>query len=52
LALGNIHLVVDAVSSKGRVKTVGLYLAEGDDEEAPRGAARVGAFLKRMLARF
>jgi potassium/hydrogen antiporter len=52
LALGNIYLVVDAVSKSGRVKTVGLDLAEGDDEEPPRGAARVAAFAKRMLARF
>ncbi len=51
LALGNIHLVVDAVSSKGRVKTVGLDLVENDDEEPPRGTARIAAFAKRMLAR-
>ncbi|MBV9969087.1 MAG: potassium/proton antiporter [Xanthobacteraceae bacterium] len=52
LAFGNIHLVVDAVSSTGRVKTVGLDLAEDDTEEPPRGAARVGALAKRLLARF
>jgi potassium/hydrogen antiporter len=52
LALGNIYLVVDAVSKSGRVKTVGLDLAEGDDDEPPRGAARIAAFAKRMLGRF
>ena len=42
LALGSIHLVVDAVA-KGRVKTVGLDLAEDGDEPAPkRPSARVG----------
>jgi cell volume regulation protein A len=52
LALGAIHLVVDAVA-KGRVTTVGLDLAD----DAPDGSAperpidRIGAFLKRMLAR-
>ena len=51
LALGAIHLVVDAVA-KGRVTTVGLDLA--DDVPAPepqRPIARIGAFFKRMLAR-
>jgi potassium/hydrogen antiporter len=52
LALGSIHLVVDAVA-KGRVKTVGLDLAdEAPDEPAHEGpVARIGAFFKRMLAR-
>jgi hypothetical protein len=52
LALGAIHLVVDAVA-KGRVTTVGLDLADdATDELAPeRPVARIGNFFKRMLAR-
>ena len=52
LALGAIHLVVDAVA-KGRVTTVGLDLADDvPDQPAPvRPVARIGAFIKRMLAR-
>jgi potassium/hydrogen antiporter len=52
LALGAIHLVVDAVA-KGRVTTVGLDLADDSpDETAPqRPVARIVAFLKRMVAR-
>jgi potassium/hydrogen antiporter len=50
LELGTIHLVVDAVA-KGRVKTVGLDLADDvPDETAPqRPVARIGGFLKRVL---
>jgi cell volume regulation protein A len=51
LALGSIHLVVDAVA-KGRVKTVGLDLADDVPEPAPQGlAARTKAFLKRITPR-
>jgi potassium/hydrogen antiporter len=52
LALGAIHLVVDAVT-KGRVTTVGLDLADdAADKPAPeRPIARFVAFLKRMVAR-
>jgi cell volume regulation protein A len=52
LALGAIHLVVDAVA-KGRVTTVGLDLADdAPDETAPqRPVARIVALLKRMVAR-
>jgi len=52
LALGAIHLVVDAVA-KGRVTTVGLDLADdAPDQPAPAQAvARIGAFIKRMLTR-
>ena len=52
LALGTIHLVVDAVA-KGRVTTVGLDLADdAPDEMAPqRPVARIVALVKRMMAR-
>jgi potassium/hydrogen antiporter len=52
LALGTIHLVVDAVA-KGRVTTVGLDLADDVPDQAAqeRPIARIGAFFKRMLAR-
>jgi potassium/hydrogen antiporter len=51
LALGAIHLVVDAVT-RGRVTTVGLDLADDVPEPAPEGlAARATAFLKRVSAR-
>src|SRR5258708_6083233 len=52
LALGAIHLVVDAVA-KGRVSTVGLDLADdAPDEPAQEGpVARAVAFFRRMLAR-
>src|SRR5271168_2196394 len=52
LALGAIHLVVDAVA-KGRVTTVGLDLADdAPDQPAPAQAvARIGKVFKRMLAR-
>jgi cell volume regulation protein A len=51
LALGAIHLVVDAVT-RGRVTTVGLDLADDGPEPTPEGlAARATAFLKRVSAR-
>jgi potassium/hydrogen antiporter len=51
LALGTIHLVVDAVA-KGRVTTVGLDLADDAAEEPALGpVARIGSMIKRMLAR-
>jgi cell volume regulation protein A len=51
LALGAIHLVVDAVA-KGRVTTVGLDLADDMADEPAQGrVARAVAFVKRMLAR-
>src|SRR5262249_7614004 len=52
LALGTIHLVVDAVA-KGRVTTVGLHRADdAPDETAPqRPVARIAAFLKRVVTR-
>ncbi len=52
LALGAIHLVVDAVT-KGRVTTVGLDLADDvPDESAHEGPVdRLVALFKRMLAR-
>jgi cell volume regulation protein A len=52
LALGAIHLVVDAVA-KGRVTTVGLDLADdAPDESAPqRPVARIVTLVKRMMAR-
>ncbi len=52
LALGTIHLVVDAVA-KGRVTTVGLDLADDapDEPAQERPIARIGAFFKRVWAR-
>jgi cell volume regulation protein A len=52
LALGTIHLVVDAVA-RGRVTTVGLDLADDvHDEPVHEGpVARIGAFFKRVRAR-
>jgi cell volume regulation protein A len=52
LALGTIHLVVDAVA-RGRVTTVGLDLADDarDEPAQERPIARIGAFFKRMWAR-
>jgi hypothetical protein len=53
LALGTIHLVVDAVA-KGRVTTVGLDLADdaADGPTAEEGpAAWLGSAIKQMLAR-
>jgi cell volume regulation protein A len=52
LALGTIHLVVDAVA-KGRVTTVGLDLADDARDEPAQEPpiARIGAFFKRMWAR-
>jgi cell volume regulation protein A len=51
LALGAIHLVVDAVT-KGRVTTVGLDLADDVPGPPPEGlVARATAFLKRVAAR-
>jgi hypothetical protein len=40
------------VTTRARDNTAALPPAVGDDEEPPRGAARVAAFAKRMLARF
>jgi cell volume regulation protein A len=52
LALGTIHLVVDAVA-RGRVTTVGLDLADDARDEPAQEPpiARIGAFFKRMWAR-
>jgi potassium/hydrogen antiporter len=51
LPLGAIQLVVDGVA-KGRVTTVGLYLAESSEEVAVRSMlARVGLPMKRLLDR-
>jgi cell volume regulation protein A len=51
LPLGAIQVVVDAVS-KGRVKTVGLDLAEGDPPAPQSVAVRMKAAARRVLARF
>jgi cell volume regulation protein A len=52
LALGTIHLVVDAVA-KGRVTTVGLDLADDARDEPAQEPpiARIRAFFKRVWAR-
>jgi cell volume regulation protein A len=51
LPLGAIQLVVDAVA-KGRVTTVGLYLAETKEAAAPEPLpARIKSFVRRLFAR-
>src|SRR5262249_29181023 len=50
LPLGAIQLVVDGVT-KGRVTTVGLYLAETTEAAPEPLSARIKASLRRMFAR-
>jgi potassium/hydrogen antiporter len=52
LPLGTIQLVVDGVT-KGRVTTVGLYLAEATEPAAPEPlVARIKLSLRRVFARW